>query len=193
MGIEFELKFRATPEQITAVENALAGQVCYYNMQTTYYDTPSGALSDRFYTLRRRLENQRSVCTLKYPADEIGRGEVEVECSDIQQAIPMLCKLSGLQKLPALLAEGIVPICGAKFQRTAITVTQPDCTVEVALDQGILFGGHREIPLYEIEVELKTGSRLAVMEYATALAHIYGLELERSSKFRRALDLAKGV
>ena len=192
MGIEFELKFRATPEQIAAVADALTGQICYYHMQTTYYDTPSGALAERFYTLRRRLENQRSVCTLKYPTDEIGRGEVEVECEDIQQALPLLCKQSGLQELPALLAEGIVPICGARFQRKAITVTDPGCTVEVALDQGVLFGGDREIPLCEIEVELKDGSRQAVMEYATVLARTYGLELESSSKFRRALALAKG-
>ena len=192
MGIEFELKFRATESQLSAVKAALTGEICEYDMQTTYYDTPSGALSNRYYTMRRRLENECSVCTLKYPADKIGRGEVEVVCPEIESAIPELCKLSGLTDLPGLLAEGIVPVCGAKFHRTAITVSMPDCIVEVALDQGVLFGGGREIPLCELEVEQKDGSRDAVIAYATVLAHQYGLVLEQDSKFRRALALAKG-
>lgn len=193
MGIEFELKFRATDTQLAEVAKSLTGTVCEYEMQTTYYDTPSGALSDKFYTLRRRLENDCSVCTLKYPADQIGRGEVELECGEIEQALPELCKLSGLEDLPAILTEGITPICGARFHRTAITVTQPDCTVEVALDKGVLFGGGKQIPLCELEVELKAGSREAVIAYAAQLANTYGLALERGSKFRRALALTKGA
>lgn len=192
MGIEFELKFRATETQLAEVARALTGAVCEYEMQTTYYDTPSGALSGRFYTLRRRLENDCSVCTLKYPVDEMGRGEVEVQCQDIRQALPELCRLSGIAELSAILAEGITPICGASFHRTAVTVTQPDCTVEVALDNGVLFGGGREIPLCEIEVEQKDGSREAAFAYAAQLADAHGLVLERGSKFRRALALAKG-
>ena len=192
MGIEFELKFRATETQLAEVAKSLTGTVCEYEMQTTYYDTPSGALSGRFYTLRRRLENDCSVCTLKYPADEIGRGEVEVQCQDIHEALPELCRLSGIADMPSILKEGIVAICGASFHRTAVTVTQPDCTVEVALDKGILFGGGKEIPLGEVEVEQKDGSREAVFAYAVRLAHAHGLVLERGSKFRRALALARG-
>ena len=192
MGIEFELKYRATPEQLDAIALAVEGEREKFSMHTTYYDTPSGALSERRYTLRRRMENAISVCTLKFPAGEQGRGEIELACDEIEKAIPELCKLSGLDDLPGLLEEGIVPVCGAKFQRTAVIVPLKDCTVEWALDRGILYGGGREEDLCEAEVELKDGDRQSAVLYATLMANRFGLVPEERSKFRRALALARG-
>ena len=192
MGIEFELKFRATPEQRNAIRANVPGQETIFTMETTYYDTADGALSNLRYTLRKRMENGRSVCTLKTPAGDLSRGEFEVECPDIKTAIPTLCKLSGLTNLPALTASRVTPVCGARFTRIAKTITLDNCTVELALDQGILTGGDKEIPLCEVEVELKSGSRDAACLYAAALATTYGLKPEKHSKFRRALALYKG-
>lgn len=192
MGTEFELKFLATPQALQDAEKNLAGPRQRFSMETTYYDNAAGQLSDRFWTLRRRFENGVSVCTLKTPAPRGGRKETELECDSIQEAIPELCKLSGFPELLTLTADGVIPVCGAKFERTAITVTLPDCTVEVALDQGILFGGGKQIPLCELEVELKSGSRDAAIAYARTLAFSYRLTREYDSKFRRALALAKG-
>lgn len=200
MGVEFELKFRATPEQLDKVEQGIFGVVQVIEMETTYYDTPDGALSQRKYTLRRRMENGVSVCTLKTPEErkaegsvpyEAGRGEFEVNCDSIKDAIPELCKLSGVG-LTALTAGGVAPVCGARFTRVASTLELPECTVELALDRGVLLGGGREIPLCEMEVELKSGSREAAALYALALAQTYGMTREKHSKFRRALDLARG-
>ena len=63
--------------------------------------------------------------------------------------------------------------------------------VELALDRGILCGGKKEIPLCEVEVELKDGSKEAAAFFALELAKKYGLDPENKSKFRRALDLTK--
>lgn len=191
MGIEFEIKFRATQAQQRSLRAAYPGDAQTISMETTYYDTPGGALAQRWFTLRRRMENDCSVCTLKTPADGFGRGEFEVECDCIEAAIPELCKLSGVSELPALVAEGIVPVCGAKFTRIARTLIFPDVTLELALDSGILTGGGKEVPLCEVEVELKSGSREAALLFARKLAATYGLEPEQKSKFRRALALAK--
>lgn len=187
MGYEFELKFRATEE----AQQAIAGNGIWHTvtMETTYYDTPSGALSRRHYTLRRRLENGVSVCTLKTPAGELGRGEWETACDTIEAAIPELCKLGSPTELPALVQEGLIPVCGARFTRRASAVVVEDTEVEIALDKGVLFAGDREIPLCEVEVELKEGSREQAAAYALALAHQYGLAPEPASKFKRALAL----
>ena len=192
MGTEFELKFRANPNVLQAIAAGLTGDRQRFSMETTYYDNAAGQLSARHWTLRRRFENSRSVCTLKTPAPDGGRGEFELECGSIEEAIPELCKLSSLPELLSLTADGVVAVCGAKFERLAITITLPDCTVEVALDEGALFGGDRQIPLCEVEVELKSGSRNGAIAYAQALAFAYRLEQEHGSKFRRALALAKG-
>ena len=192
MGIEFELKFRAVPEQLAAMEQELSGATVRYAMETTYYDTPSGALSSRHYTLRCRKENEISVCTLKTPAAKGARNEFEVENPDIHAALAELCKLSKVDDLPALLAEGITPVCGARFTRIAKTLVFRDCTLEIALDQGVLTGGGREIPLCEAEVELKAGTPETAAAYARDLARLYGLIPETRSKFYRAKLLAAG-
>ena len=190
MGREFELKYAAT-EAAQGKIAAAFGHFKTFSMQTTYYDTPDGALSARHITLRRRLENGVSVCTLKTPTGGLGRGEWELKCDAIEAALPELCKLSNWELAP-LLAGGLVSVCGARFERKAFTVVMPQCTVEIALDSGILYGGGRELPLCEVEVELKSGSEDAAVAFATGLCQNYGLAPEYKSKFRRALALARG-
>ena len=191
MGREFELKFSATPQQQAALACRF-GEFFVITMETTYYDTRDRALSDRRITLRRRLENGRSVCTLKTPTQGIGRGEWEVEREEISQAVDELCKLSQWEGLPELLAAGVEPVCGACFTRQAKTIVLEGCTVELALDRGILLGGGKELPLCEVEVELKSGSEDAAVDFAMALRREFGLQPEKKSKFRRALALARG-
>lgn len=192
MAIEYELKFKATPQTQAAIRQAVSGDEVFYKMQTTYYDTPSGALSQRRYTLRRRLENEDSVCTLKTPVRGHGRGEWEVCCQDVVQAIPMLCDLGAPGDLEELTSEGVVEVCGARFSRIAKTITLPEGVLELALDEGVLTGGGRELPLCEVEVELKSGDTALANQYAGQLAKKFGLVPEKGSKFRRALALSKG-
>lgn len=192
MGIEYEAKFRATAQLQQTIRQAYAGEETLYEMHTTYYDTPSSALSSRHYTLRRRMENGVSVCTLKAPVSELGRGEWETECDSVEKAVAELCKLGAPEKLPELVQEGVIAVCGARFQRIAKTVVLDSGTIELALDQGILYGGGREIPLCEIEAELKSGGLEVLERFAVDLAERYALIPEPKSKFRRALALYKG-
>ena len=191
MSREFELKYAAEPAVQAAIEASFDGFETIA-MQTTYYDTPSGALAARHITLRRRMENGQSICTLKTPTGTLSRGEWDTQCDTIEEAIPVLCKLSSWDLLPLLESEGVVATCGARFTRKACTVSLSDCTVEIALDSGVLLGNGQEIPLCEVEIELKSGSEEAATAFAEALAHQYGLVPEYKSKFRRALALAKG-
>ena len=192
MGIEYELKFKATPEALQRLEATYPGAGQVLQMESTYFDTPDGALSARYWTLRRRLENEKSVCTFKYPIDGPGRGEYEVESPSVEEAIPELCKLSGMKELAVLTEAGLVQVCGAQFTRLAIPVTVGSSLLELALDRGVLRGGGREVPLFEVEAELKAGDPKDADRFAAWLQVTFGLEPEGRSKFRRALSLAKG-
>lgn len=191
MGAEYELKYQAKEACQAAIEAEFSGHWESIAMQTTYYDTPSGSLSAKRYMLRKRFENGVSVCTLKTPAGN-ARGEWETECEDIHAAITELLAMGAPEDLAALAKEGLVPICGAKFTRLAKTLTLPDCTVELALDQGVLLGGRKEEALCEAEVELKDGTPAACDTFARELADRFGLVAEKKSKFARALRLYKG-
>ena len=192
MSREFELKFRASTRQITAIVEDFEG-FREISMETTYYDTPENDLSQRKWTLRRRLENGLSVCTLKTPAENGGREEWEIPCEDIQAAIPELCKLGGPAELEALTRNGVQKVCGARFIRQAALINAEGCTVELALDRGILQGGARIEFLREVEVELKEGSEEAAVTFARTLAAKYGLIPERASKYARALALSARI
>lgn len=189
MGAEFELKYGADEDILTSIYTTFPARWQTIRMETTYYDTPSHSLSSRRWTLRRRMENNDSVCTLKTPGEGLERGEWEVSCDRMEEAISELCKLGAPEALAELCKEVLVVSCGAKFTRRAGTFTLRDCVLELALDQGVLLGGGRECPLCELEVEHKDGSRKAVETFARELAQIYGLQPEEKSKFARALAL----
>lgn len=191
MGMELEWKFRADADRQAAMLAAF-GPWHSIQMETTYYDTPGRALSARHITLRRRLENGVSICTVKTPAGNGARGEWECQCGDIEESIDILCKLGASKEISLLAASGLEPVCGAAFMRQACLVSVEGALVEIAVDKGKLFGGGSELPLCEIEVELKNGAPDAAQQFAAALAVRFDLQPETKSKFRRALSLAEG-
>ena len=73
MAKEFEVKYRVSPETFSRLE-ADFGPFREITMETTYYDTPDKILSARRWTLRRRMENGVSVCTLKTPGQGLAGG-----------------------------------------------------------------------------------------------------------------------
>ena len=193
MGAEYELKYRASAGCQAAVIQEYPGNWESIAMQTTYYDTPSGSLSAKRYMLRKRWENGVSVCTLKTSGKGNLRGEWEVNCRSITAAVTELCELGSPSDLEDLCAEGLIPICGAEFTRQVLQLQLPGCTAELALDKGILFSGKKELPLCEIELELKHGSKEALDAFGETFAAKYALEPEEKSKFARALSIYKEV
>ena len=190
MATEFELKYRASAQQNAAIMADYQG-FREISMETTYYDTPEGSLSERRWTLRHRLEDGVSVCTLKTPGENGARNEWETECDSIEAAIPALCKLGAPPELEALVSGGVSAVCGARFFRQAVLLELEACTVELALDRGFLRSGIRMELLGEVEVELKSGSRDAAVAFARSLAARYGLIPQPASKYARALALSK--
>ena len=189
MGIEFELKYAATAEVLDLLR-ARFPHLRPIAMETTYFDNASDDFSRLKWTFRRRMENEKSICTLKTPAKGLGRAEFEVECGDILEAVPLLIEQGAPKELLLLTARGVAPSCGAKFTRLAGLLELDGCTVELALDEGRLLGGGKELPFREVEVELKSGSEDAATAFAAGLAAEYGLKAEPLSKVARARALA---
>lgn len=188
MGREFELKYVATPQQQAAILERWQNWE-KFSMETTYFDTADAALSRENCTLRRRMENGISVCTLKTPAAGFGRGEWDIEAPWCEDTTQNLFTQAGLSPI---LFENLMAICGARFTRQATVVELESCTVEIAVDAGILLGGNRKIPLCEVEVEVKAGDEAAASRWAQEFAAEFSLQPEQRSKFSRAAALARG-
>ena len=192
MGVEYELKFAATPEQQTQIRELMLDECTLIRMRTTYFDAPDGSLSARRIMLRLRQENDAVVCTVKTPLPDGSRGEWECCCDNIDEGIEALCRCGAPAALAVMTAGGVTEVCGAAFTRQAYTLVLGDATLEVALDTGVLTGGGREMPLCEVEVELKAGPMAAADSFAADLARAFGLKPEKKSKYQRALALARG-
>lgn len=160
-----------------------------YRMQTSYYDAPDRRFSARHITLRRRLENQRSVICVKAPMPSPAhpnlRGEWELEGEDLAAALPQLIARGA----PAELAEAPALRCvaGAEFRRRAVLLRFADGSAcELALDRGRLFGPTVSAPLCELELELKQGEADAALQLCRTLALQFGLQPQPKSKYARA-------
>lgn len=174
-----------------AVAAAMAGPVQAIAMETTYFDTPDGSLRKKYWTLRRRLQNGVSVITLKTPSEiPHCRNEWETCAEEVLPALPSLVALGAPEALLAV--ESVVPLCGAAFLRRAAQLKLPGCTAELALDEGRLFGGGREEPLLELELELKEGDPAAMFLLCDRLCRDFSLKEEPKSKFSRAARLSEG-
>ena len=189
MGREFELKFQADGEAIAAIREKYR-DFTPISMETSYYDTPDLKLAFHQWTLRRRMENNVSVCTFKRPREDGSRGEWEVEAPSIMEGVMKLCQAGADWELMRATAGGLIEVCGARFNRLAARVEIPGGVVELALDQGVLMGRGKELPFAEVEVELKAGSDEAAVAFARTLAGEFGLTEEPRSKFVRAMALA---
>lgn len=191
MGRELEVKFAAGE----SVQRAILAEYPDFRtiqMETTYFDTSNGALAAQKITLRLRKENGTAVCTLKCPLPDGSKGEWECPAADLSEGLAALARLGAPEAVLALAEKELHPVCGAKFTRRAVDVPTADGLVELAVDSGVLLGGGKEMPLCEVEVELKQGSDWAMLAFADHLAKTYGLHPENQSKFQRAFGLAKG-
>ncbi len=192
MGVEYELKYAAAADQQEAVRELMPDECTVIQMRTTYFDALDGGLSAGRIMLRLRQENDVTVCTVKTPLPDGSRGEWECLCGNIYEGIEILCKLGAPVELADLTDSGVTEVCGTAFTRQAYTVHTGQATLEIALDSGMLTGGGKEMPLCEVEVELKEGSKEAADRFASDLARAFGLKPEHRSKFQRALALTRG-
>ena len=190
MAREFEVKYRLTPDAMEDIRKKY-GPFAAITMETVYYDTPSGDFSARKWTLRRRLENGVSICALKTPGENGGRGEWEAACPDIAQALPMLVKAGAPEALLTLAKSGLHPLCAASFTRQAARICFRGSALELALDEGVLLGGPHKRTLLELEAELKEGREADALAFGEYLERTYGLRPEPDSKCKRAHSLAQ--
>lgn len=159
----------------------------YIRMQTTYYDTEDKQLSKRRWMLRLRTENERSVITMKTPAEGHTRGEWEIESAYLDEALPKLAALGAPEEIRLLDAQTLLPVCGAQFTRITASLQLDEQTrCCVCGDVGELHAAANRALLCELELELAEGSEATLEEFVRVLAEKYHLSEQPLSKAQRA-------
>jgi CHAD domain-containing protein len=151
---------------------------------SVYYDVPGGSLAAAGITLRRRVENGRSVWQLKLPA---GDARLELEFEGGAKEPPE--DLAGL--LQAHLRHGpIEPIAELRTRRRGELVAREGTTAEVTVDEVSVMDALRVRDRFvEVELELREGSPADVDDLAEELADAGAEPGQGQPKVFRALEL----
>lgn len=192
MAEETELKLRLAQTDVRRLRAALrrlAGPPRRTHMLSVYYDTPRLELAARGYALRIRRVGRQWVQSLKGGGGESGGlHRREEENLPLKQPRPDPTR----HALPGIDPASLTPVFLTDFQRESWQIAHRDATLEAALDRGVIRCGERELPLLELELELKAGSSRALYEVARLLAAELPLAPEPRSKAERGYALFEG-
>jgi CHAD domain-containing protein len=132
---------------------------------SSYYDTPDRALAAVGVTLRRRLENGKSLWQLKLPGEGFRR-EVEVPGGPARPPRALRDPLSGLVR-----GQQLAPAAKLQTRRSGVRVREDGRDLaEVVVDSvAVMDNGRVESTFSEIEVELLDGDADILDQIARAL------------------------
>ena len=201
MTIETELKFIASSQAASQLAERLNRWPQQHSapqaLANIYFETPDNQLRRWDMGLRIRGINQQYEMTLKTSGQTIGglhqRPEFNVSLQSDELDIRLLPENvwpegADIQELQ----QRLQPLFRTDFVREKWLVSYQDSEIEVAFDQGAVIAGELQTPLFEVELELKQGSRQALMAFAFDLIADGGLRPGSLSKAARGYHLAQG-
>ena len=196
---EVELKFQVPSAARKAVESAVAGRQAppRLHLRAAYFDTPAGALASAGLALRLRKEGRAWVQTLKGLLPDGGgmtRAEHNVLRAETGAAVPAIDPQrhadtavgAALSKVLASADGELSLVITTDIWRRTRTVRAPGGVVDLAFDVGRISScgtsPPRQIPVCELEIELKRGHPQAVLTTAQRWVARHGLWLDTRSK-----------
>ncbi len=188
---EQELKLHVPQAARAGVEKELLrGRVTHMRLQAFYFDTPDRDLVRARIALRLRREGDQWVQTLKMPGEN---SLSRIEINHDRPSPDLDLSVYAGEPFAAVLAKhaGALSICyETDVQRTFRQARTALGLVELAFDTGLLRAGSLELPISEIEFELKRGELAAVFALGKKWQQAHGLILDVRSKSERGDRLA---
>lgn len=159
-------------------------------LRAMYFDTPARELAKAKIAIRLRLEGSQWVQTLKMPGNNaISKLELNHDRPgpildlSLYAGTPAEAVLTNLNNPLELRYETDV-IRIFRKHRVAKGI------IEIAYDRGVIRSGDLELPVSEVEFELKSGSPEAIFEVGLRWLEKYKLQLDLRSKSHRGDALA---
>ncbi|HVJ43229.1 MAG TPA: CHAD domain-containing protein [Dongiaceae bacterium] len=209
MTDEIELKLRLpdhidgkkvsfTPAKIAAAFGVAEGiPKRSQQLVSTYFDTEDEWLRQHGMALRIRQAGRQRIQTLKAPAGEVAGAQsyLEIE-SAIAADRPDLSLVGDQQLLDQLVAAQIEtrlrPVFTTEFRRTAWLLDFEGCQIELAFDRGRIVVGAQEVPIHEVELELKSGKPAVLFSLAESVLDKIPVSLGLETKAARGYRLQSG-
>lgn len=167
-------------------------------LNAIYFDTEDRRLSREGIAFRTRKEGDKYVATLKWNgASEHGlhvREEINVPICELKyfhEPTPDIFSESPMHEtlLGVIGDRLLVKMVEMKAIRTQVRVDTGKSISEISYDKGIVINGDKQGVISEMEIELYSGNREDMEEFAEKIAQKYDLEPENRSKFKQGLEL----
>lgn len=199
MTKETELKLRLSPDSVPALTdflNSVAQPESHSTLKNWYLDTPDAGLAAQRAVLRIRENAGGFEQTLKTRGKSVAglqiRGEWNwpVSGPQLNQALLQSSEVAASWP-PAIDMSQLGEVFTTHFDRQAWRWQAHGCTAEVVIDQGAVRAGRQQLPLCEVELELKDGDAGSLWLLAQELARQVPLWLSDISKAERGYRLAR--
>lgn len=200
---EIELKLRyfdnAVWDEITKIQAvidlAVHGSEKIEFLETIYYDTPANSLEKAGLSYRIRFTGHERIATVKADGFTSGglhnRSEWSFVISDLKpDPTPFLTLPIGERLKTAVGDQKLHELFRTCFKRKSVDLlTKQGSLIELAADLGKIAADSAEVPIQEIELELKQGKIAEVLQVAAKLVRSFKLLPESQSKYYRGLLL----
>jgi len=202
---EIELKLAISASEVPKLarvpllKSASRGHAATARTYSIYYDTPEFALRDQGVALRLRRIGTHWLQTLKSAGRvEAGLHQREEFETPVPAQILNYPALAQSGAAPVLADPGLPlrlrPVFATDFKRTTRQLQPTAGTlIEFCLDRGVISAGAAQVPISEIELELKSGPPEQLLQFALGLLEFVPLRLEPASKAERGYALATGL
>jgi triphosphatase len=194
---EVELKLELPPGEIDAFRHApILGDPARrpVDQLTTYFDTDKGGLRKAGYSLRLRRKGKNCLQTVKQRGADSGgfstRAEWETRVDQPELDFEAL-KATPVGKLLTKkdMRKRLAPVSETQVRRTTWLIPLGASEIELILDEGRVVSAGREMPISEIELELKRGARTDLFALAQMLGEDLTLRMGVMSKSERGFRL----
>lgn len=189
---EQELKLHVPRDSQQSVERAIErGKTTHIQLRALYFDTPNRELVRARIALRLRLEGSQWVQTLKMPGEHsLSRVEINQDRPEATLDLSIYAGTPAGEVLSQL--KQPLGICYETDVQRLLRETRTKAgVVEIAFDRGWIRAGALQLPISEVEFELKRGRIAAVFDLGRQWQKKFGLILDFRSKAERGDRLAQ--
>lgn len=190
---EIELKLEALPDDIDAIAaSALFGEPeAAIEQHSLYFDTHDRRLFDSGFTLRIRQSGETRMQTVKAAgpsASLFARSEWE---TPVTADIPVLDHTSPLLNQFGSRLDTLAPQFEVFIERRLWQLTENTSRIEAVIDRGRIVAGGRQMPVCEMELELKDGRAEDLFSLARKIEAIVPIRFGVQSKAERGYRLCE--
>ncbi|WP_196594399.1 CYTH domain-containing protein [Pectinatus sottacetonis] len=196
---EVEVKFSLNETDIFRIKKFtsslyMLGKKQILHMSAYYYDTTDMFLFKHNLTYRVRRENNNYIATIKGKNNSntflTDRLEINHKVSSITPDIsPFINNFPTMAD--TLLLKTFQPIVTNNFCRQKSILFFNGTKIELAIDIGFIYAADKQLPICELELELKKGYKKDLISLTELIKAKLGLKISKESKFYRGIKIIR--